>query len=292
MPHYYSFDPVVTPPIWKAPPGACDCHFHVFGDPARFPLAANVRSFMPEASVEAMLKLHAALGIERGVIVGTTANGTDYGMLMDALHRAGPNYRASAHHTVFDEQPDAYLQRMHDAGIRGVRFNFLKMLGYMPTPDQLTRSFAKARELGWYLKVQPDYHEPLESLALFEHLDMPVIVDHLARASVDEGQDGPIARKMTELLKRGNFWLLLSNGYKISKAGPPWDDVVPILRGFIDAAPDRMLWATDWPHTLHETPPPNDGALFNFFVHATANDAERKRILVDNPAALYGFPTA
>jgi len=260
--------------------------------PARlsnYPVAPNVRSYMPEASVEAMLKLHKALGIERGVIVGTTVNGTDASMLIDALKQAGPGYRASCHHTVFEERSDSYLQDMDRAGIRGVRFNFLKMLGYMPTQKQLDLSFAKAKELGWYVKVQPDYHEPLESLAIFERLDIPVVVDHMGRATPDEGPDGPIISKMIELLKRGNFWLILSNAYKASKAGPPWDDMLPVMRRFIEAAPDRVVWATDWPHTFHETPPPNDGELLNFLYRATADDAERHRILVENPAALYGF---
>lgn len=292
MPQYHSFDPVIAPTRWKAPPGSCDCHFHVFGDRNLFPVAPNVRSYMPEASVEAMLKLHKALNIERGVIVGTTAHGTDASMLIDALKRAGPGYRASCHHTVFEERSDQYLDAMDAAGIRGVRFNFLKMLGYMPTQQQLDRSFAKAAELGWYVKVQPDYNDPLESLAFFENLTIPVVVDHLARASATEGANGPVVHKMTELLKRGNFWLILSNAYKLSSVGPPWDDMLPIMRRFIDAAPDRVLWATDWPHTLHETPPPNDGDLFNFLVRATNSDAERHRILVENPAALYGFSLA
>jgi predicted TIM-barrel fold metal-dependent hydrolase len=123
----------------------------------------------------------------------------------------------------------------------------------------------------------------------FEKADYPVIIDHLGRTPAEQGPDGPIATKIIELLRRGNFWLLLSNGYEVSKAGYPWDDVVPIVRKFIDVAPDRLLWASDWPHTFHAEPPPNDGDLFNFFYRITSEE-ERRRILVDNPAAIFGFP--
>lgn len=289
MGRYASFVPDPHPPAIAPPPNSCDCHFHVFGTREQYPVLPGIEHDMPEATVEAMRRLHARLGISRGVICATTVNGSNHQVVLDALARAGPNYRACALSSVLDELPDSYVQRLHDAGVRGVRFNLLKMLNRMPSPERIRYCIDRVRELGWYCKVQPDYDEPLESMAPFEKLDTPVIIDHLARAKVAEGSHGEIVQRTIGLLERGNFWLLLSNGYKISRAGFPWDDVVPVARAFIEAAPDRMLWGSDWPHTFHTETPPDDGDLLDFVWRMTRNDKERQKILVDNPAKLFGF---
>jgi len=291
MGRYHSFDPVPVAPAAALPRGACDSHFHVFGERSRYPVLQGVEHDMPEATVTAALKMHAALGFQRGVIVASTVNGSDHQVVLDALAIAGSGYRACALHTVLDEKPETYLQTLHEAGVRGARFNLLKMLNKVPSPERMRRAIARIRELGWYCKVQPDYHEPLESLAPFEQADCPVLIDHLGRANATEGADGPIATKVKGLLQRGNFWLLLSNAYKVSRTGPPWGDMIPVLRGFIEAAPERVVWATDWPHTFHELPAPNDGELLNLLLRAT-DEEERRRILVDNPARLFGFGAA
>ena len=283
MSKYKSFDSEPVAPLGRLPRGACDSHFHVFGPRERYPVLPGIEHDMPEANFEALLELHRALGIERGVICATTVNGSNHQVVLDALAALGPNYRACALNSVFEEQPDSYVRKLHDAGVRGARFNLLKMLNRTPSPERIRRDLNRIRDMGWYCKVQPDYQEPLQSIAPFEALDSPVIIDHLGRAS---SADGPVARKMLELLERGNFWLLLSNAYKLSKAGPPWEDTLPVLRKFIDAAPDRLLWATDWPHTFHEVAPPNDGELLNFFYRAT-DDTERRKILADNPDELF-----
>jgi predicted TIM-barrel fold metal-dependent hydrolase len=289
MGRYSSFRPVVRPPSFAVPPGACDTHFHVFGGRDTYPVLPGIEHDMPEATIEAAMAMHAKLGFSRGVIVATTVNGSDHAVVLDALAKAGPNYRACALNTVLLEKPDSYIQKLHDAGVRGVRFNLLKMLNRMPSENDLQRSIDRARELGWYCKVQPDYHEPMESLRLFEKLRQPVIIDHLARADVTKGAKDPTVIRTIELLRGGNFWLLMSNGYKISRAGYPWDDVVPVARAFIEAAPNRMLWALDWPHTFHKQLPPDDTDLFDLLPRITGSDDERTRILVDNPKAIFGF---
>jgi predicted TIM-barrel fold metal-dependent hydrolase len=289
MGRYSSFRPVVRPPSFAVPPGACDTHFHVFGDLDIYPVLPGIEHDMPEATIEAAMAMHARLGFSRGVIVATTVNGSDHAVVLDALAKAGPNYRACALNTVLLEKPDSNIQKLHDAGVRGVRFNLLKMLNRMPSENDLQRSIDRARELGWYCKVQPDYHEPMESLQLFEKLRQPVIIDQLARADVTKGAKDPTVIRTIELLRGGNFWLLMSNGYKISRAGYPWDDVVPVARAFIEAAPNRMLWALDWPHTFHEQLPPDDTDLFDLLPRITESEDERTRILVDNPKAIFGF---
>ncbi len=283
MGRYRSFDPAPKAPIGPPPAGACDCHFHVFGPRSRYPVAPGIEHDMPEADVAALQRLHAALGIERGVICASTVNGSNHAVLLDALKTLGRNYRACALHTVLDEQPESYVRELHEAGVRGARFNLLRMLGRVPEPSRIRRSIARIRELGWYCKVQPDYRDPLESLRFFEDVDTPVVIDHLGRAGA---ANDPAFSKVVDLLKKGNFWLLLSNGYKVSRAGYPWDDVIPVMRAFIEAAPDRVLWGSDWPHTFHEEAPPNDGDLYNLLHRATSED-ERQRILVDNPTQLF-----
>lgn len=285
---YFSFRPVVRPPSFKVPENACDTHFHVFGDRVTYPVLPGIEHDMPEATIDAAMAMHRKLGFSRGVIVATTVNGSDHAVVLDALAKAGPNYRACALNTVLLEKPDPYIQKLHDAGVRGARFNLLKMLNRMPSPAERQRSIDRARELGWYLKIQPDYHEPMESLELFEKLNSPVVIDHLARAKVGLGKNDPTVIKVIELLKRGNFWLLMANGYKISQQGHPWDDVIPVARAFIEAAPDRILWALDWPHTFHEQLPPDDTELFDLLPRL-ANESERQKILVENPAKLFGF---
>lgn len=286
MARYASFDPHPAPPLAPPPPLACDCHFHVFGPRSRYPVLPGIEHDMPEADISALRRLHGALGFQRGVICASTVNGSNHQVLLDALAELGPGYRACAVHTVFEEQPEAYIAKLHDSGVRGARFNLLRMLGRVPDPEKIRRAVARIREVGWYCKVQPDYHQPLESLAFFDKVDTPVVIDHLGRAGTPHG---PVFETLLRLLSRGNFWLLLSNGYKVSRAGPPWDDVIPAMRAFIEAAPQRVLWGSDWPHTFHEEKPPNDGELYNL-LHRATDAAERQRILVDNPASLFGFP--
>jgi predicted TIM-barrel fold metal-dependent hydrolase len=282
---YHSFDPSPKPPLAPPPSGACDAHFHVFGPRSRYPVLPGIEHDMPAADVAALKTLHQRLGLERGVICASTVNGSNHAVVLDALKALGSGYRACALHTVFDEQPESYVQTLHDAGVRGARFNLLRMLGRVPEPARIRRSIARIRELGWYCKVQPDYHEPLQSLAFFEDVDTPVIIDHLGRAATPQGE---VFDTLLSLLEKGNFWVLLSNGYKVSKAGYPWDDVIPVIRALIEAAPERVLWGSDWPHTFHETPPPNDGDLYNL-LHRATSETERRQILVENPAELFGW---
>lgn len=288
MTKYVSFDPDVKKPAGHLPEGAFDAHFHVFGDPKQYPPLPGVEHVLPDATPEAALRMHSALGISGGLLVATTAYGTDHQIMLDALKTLGAGYRGCALAAVLTDTSDEHLQRLDAAGIRGVRFNFLKEIGRGFDATKIGRALDRCRELGWYAKVQPDYHVPLESIALFERLDIPVIIDHLGRARPEDGLSGPAISKVTELLQRGNYWVLLSNPYKVSGSSFPWEDVVPIVRSYVEAAPDRLLWALDWPHTFHTVPAPNDGELVDFLLLAT-DEAERRKILVENPAHLFGI---
>ena len=293
MPAYLPFDPNPRVPAVKLPPLACDSQLHVFGPAEKYPVRPGAAYEMPSATVERAMHMHRTLGLQRGVIVQPTTYGADHSATLDGLKAAGPNYRGCANAAVFASADDAALARLHDGGIRGARFS-RQSLGIALSANAFDTAIARIRELGWYAKVQPETGGFAEQAAQYEKLDIPVLLDHMGRPNPAAGEDDPSLKKVIELLKRGNFWVMLSLVEKISKAGKSpdgrhWDDVIPIMRALIEAAPDRVIWASDWPHPVSTTQPPNEADLVELLYRATHDDAERKRILVDNPARLFGF---
>jgi len=288
MPAYFAFDPNPRVPSVTLPPLACDSQFHVFGPAQKYPVRPGAAYEMPSATVERALHMHRTLGLQRGVIVQPTTYGADHQATLDGIAAAGPNYRGCANAAVFDSAEDAYLDKLHAGGIRGARFS-RQSLGIALTPEAFARAVARIRELGWYAKVQPEPAGFAEQAAQYETLDLPVLIDHMGRPNPAAGPSDPSLKTVLELLKRGNFWVMLSLSEKISKAGPPWDDVIPIMRALIETAPDRVIWASDWPHPVSTAQPPNEADLIELLYRATHDDAERQRILVDNPARLFGF---
>jgi 2-pyrone-4,6-dicarboxylate lactonase len=290
MPTYFPFDPQPRPPARMPPPGACDAQFHVFGPAHRYPVRAGAAYEMPSATIDRALAMHRTIGIERGVIVQATTYGADHQVVLDALATAGPNYRACANAAVLSERDEAYIDTLHRAGVRGARFS-RQSLGIALSDADLQRAFGRLRELGWYAKIQPEAGGIAENIAAFENLRIPVLIDHMGRPDPANGAADPSLRKVVELLRRGNFWVMLSLSEKISKAGEPWDDVVPIAAALVEAAPDRCVWASDWPHPVSVRQPPNEGALMDLLFRLVPDDELRRRVLVDNPAQLFGFAT-
>src|ERR1700754_5035484 len=205
----------------------------------KYPVRPGAAYQMPSATWEAALRVHRALGIERGVIVQTTTYGADHSVVLDALAAMGPNYRGCANALVFAEADDAYLARLHDAGVRGARFSFRQELGAVLSDADFERAIARIRELGWYVKIQPEKDGIVSSVAKYEKLDVPVLIDHMARPNPQAGKNDPNLKLMLELLSKGNFWVMLSLGEKTSKVGLPWNDVIPLARAYIETAPDR-----------------------------------------------------
>lgn len=289
MPTYLPFDPNPRTPSVALPPQTCDSQFHVFGSAEKYPVRPGAAYQMPTATWEAAKRMHDTLGIERGVIVQTTTYGADHSAMLDTLAVAGPDYRGCANAIVFVERDDAYIDTLHAAGVRGARFSFRKELGVVLDQTQFDRAIARIRELGWYVKIQPEKDGIVGSASYYEHLDVPVLIDHMARPDPEAGADDPNLRKMVELLKKGNFWVMLSLTEKTSMAGPPWDDVIPVARAYLETAPDRCVWASDWPHPISVRQPPNDADLVEFLFRAVPDPQQRQRVLVDNPAELFGF---
>ena len=261
MPAYLPFDPNPRRPSRLPPPKSIDSQFHVLGPLEKYPIRAGAAYQMPSATWEAALRVHKALGIERGIIVQTTTYGADHSVVLDGLAAMGPSYRGCANALVFAEADDAYLERLNAAGVGGARFSFRKELGAVLSDKDFERAIARIRELGWYAKFQPEKDGIVGNLDKIRSLDVPVLIDHMGRPDPLRGKDDPNLRAVLELLSKGNFWVMLSLGEKTSKAGPPWNDVIPIARAYIEAAPDRCVWASDWPHPVSVVQPPNDSDL-------------------------------
>ncbi len=290
MPTYLPFDPEPRTPKVLPPPLSCDSQFHVLGSRETYPVRPGAVYEMPSATLAAALKMHRALGLQRGVIVQPTTYGADHAVTLDGLAAAGPNYRGCANAIVFGEADDAYLGRLHGAGIRGARFT-RQGLGVALDDAAFDRAIGRVKELGWYVKVQPEPEGIVASIERYERLPMPVVIDHMGRPDPARGAQDPSLRKTVELLKRGNFWVMLSLTEKTSRSGPPWDDVLPIARAYIEAAPDRVIWGSDWPHPVSTKQPPNEADLLEFLYRCAPDAGERQKILVDNPARLFGFET-
>jgi 2-pyrone-4,6-dicarboxylate lactonase len=226
--------------------------------------------------------------IARGVIVQATTYGADHQIVLDGLAAAGAGYRGCANAIVLRETDDAYVSKLHDAGIRGARFS-RPGLGASLSPEDMPGALARVKELGWYVKIQPEAGGISSGIEPFEKLDFPVLIDHMGRPVPAAGEADPNLRKMLELMSRGNFWVMLSLGEKTSKTGYPWDDVVPVARRLIAAAPDRCIWGSNWPHPLSTKQPPNDAELVELVARYAADVATLQKILVDNPARFFGF---
>ena len=221
MPSYLPFDPNPRRPVRLPPPKSIDSQFHVLGPVEKYPIRAGAAYQMPSATWEAALRVHKALGIERGIIVQTTTYGADHSVVLDGLAAMGPNYRACANALVFAEADDAYLAKLDAAGVGGARFSFRKELGAVLSDKDFTRAIARIRELGWYAKFQPEKDGIAVNLDKIRSLDVPVLIDHMGRPDPLRGKDDPNSRAVLDLLSKGNFWVMLSLGEKTSKAGPP-----------------------------------------------------------------------
>jgi 2-pyrone-4,6-dicarboxylate lactonase len=270
------------------PPKSCDCQLHVFGDPQRYPLRTGGAYVPPkEATFEAAQRMHRALGIERGVVVQSTVHGTNHSILLDAL-RGQPNYRGIA--IVDDSVSDRELQRMHDAGVRGARFNFWKMLNIAPTPAVFERSIDRITQFGWHAKIHAVGTEWIELRDLLKKVKIPIVVDHMGHVHSEDGLDHPAFLLILDLLRNENWWVLLSSGDRNSATGHPWDDMVPFGQKLVTAAPDRAIWCSDWPHVRYEKPKmPDDAEILELLYRFAPDPVLRRKILVDNPARLFGF---
>ena len=288
MPDYHPFHPNPRKPSRAPPQGTIDSQFHVLGASDKYPVRPGAAYEMPSATWEAARRMHDALGIGRGVVVQATTYGADHQVVLDALAALGPGYKGCANVAALVERDDNYVAKLHDAGIGGARFT-RGGLGISVSAKDFDRVLGRIDELKWYIKVQPEVNGFAEQAPMFEKLTVPVVIDHMGRPDPRKGMSDPSLAKVVELLKRPNFWVMLSLGEKISMDGPPWDDAIAVARACIAAAPDRVIWGSDWPHPVSKKPPPNDAELLELLYRYAPDEDMLRRILVDNPARLFGF---
>ena len=276
---------MVRKPAFLLPRGACDTHVHIWGPFDRFPLAKGAPYTPPERTSDDLLALHERLGVDRAVIVQTTVYKADNRAMLDGIVRSNGRWRGVA---LIDESfDDAAFRALHEGGVRGVRFGFVKHLGGVPDLALVRRTAARIAPMGWHLVLHLDAGNIPEFLDFFGEFSLPVVVDHMGRVPVRDGLDQIPFRLLLELLKRPNWWVKVSGAERISDTGPPFTDAIPFAQRLIAAAPDRVLWGTDWPHPNVRWEP--DEADLVDLLPRFADAAALQQVLVDNPARLYGF---
>jgi predicted TIM-barrel fold metal-dependent hydrolase len=271
-------------PRFRPPPGACDAHCHVFGPGDRFPYAPNRRYTPADAPKEMLAALHAHLGIERTVIVQASCHGSDNRAMLDAIASDPVRIRGVA--IVDASFGDAEFQVLHDGGVRGARFNFVRHLGGRPDMDLFHRTAERIREMGWHIVLHLDAPDIIPLSEMISALPLPFVIDHMGRVPGKDGIDQPPLQALLELARRDNGWIKVCGAERISL--PPYAEAVPIAQAIIAAAPDRVLWGTDFPHPnpTHEA---DEADLVDLVPQFTADPVQQRKLLVDNPAQLYGF---
>ena len=279
-------DPNPVKPGIELPPGACDAHCHVFGPASKFPYAPDRSYTPPDAPVEHLRKLHAHLGISRAVIVHASCHGSDMAVTLDAIASSGNLYRGVA--VVEDAVTDAELQRLHDGGIRGIRFNFVKHLGGVPDLQVFYRLLARIKPLGWHVVLHFDAGDLLAQRELLARIDVPFIIDHMGRVKAGDGLEQKPFQALLDLYRNNPLaWIKISGAERVSVGKRPFRDAVPFAQALIAIDAGRLLWGTDWPHPNISKDMPNDGELVDLLAEMCPDVQLRNQILVDNPTRMY-----
>jgi 2-pyrone-4,6-dicarboxylate lactonase len=269
------------------PPHACDAHCHIFGPSDRFPFAADRTYTPPDSGIEEFERLQERLGLSRAVFVQASCHGTDNSAMVDALRRGAGRYAGVA--MIDDTFTDPHLAALHDAGVRGARFNFVAHLGGAPDTATFWRLVGRVAPLGWHVVLHFDAKDIVTFLPLLERMPTPYVIDHMGRVDATAGPGQESFRHLLDLAADERCWVKLSGAERLTAGGlPPYDDVVPFAQALMDAAPDRVLWGTDWPHP-NVKHVPDDGDLLDLLAAIAPVARARRRILVDNPERLYDF---
>lgn len=281
-------------PKFVLPVGAVDAHCHVFGPGAEFPYAPE-RKYTPcDASADQLFALRDKLGFDRNVIVQATCHGADNSALVDALHRSAGRARGVA--TVRRNVTDAQLAELHEAGVRGVRFNFVKRLVDRTPHDSLMEIVSKIAPLGWHVVIYFEAEDLPELYDFFSSIPVPLVVDHMGRPEVAKGPHSAEFELFLRFMRENpDVWTKVSCPERLSVTGPkavageqnPYEDVVPFARRVVEEFPDRVLWGTDWPHPNLKDHMPDDGLLVDYIPRIAVTSEFQRKLLVDNPRRLY-----
>jgi 2-pyrone-4,6-dicarboxylate lactonase len=271
-------------PRFKLPPAATDAHCHVFGPGDRFPYAPG-RRYTPVDAPKGMLRaLHGQLGVQRAVIVQASCHGSDNAAMLDCIASDPKRYRGVA--IVNDAFADADFDALDAGGVRGVRFNFVKHLGGAPDMDVFNCVIDRVKGRGWHVVLHLDAPDIAPLSGMIRKLPLPFVIDHMGRVPSKDGVDQPPLKALLELAKLENCWIKVCGAERISL--PPYAEAVPIAHAIVSAIPERVLWGTDFPHPnpTHEA---DEADLVDLLPQYATDAASQQRLLVDNPARLYGF---
>ncbi len=272
-------------PKIKLPANACDCHHHIYGSQYKVDPKSTLRP--GDATVDDYRALQKRIGTTRDVIVQPSTYGTMNEPTLDALAAIGPTARAVV--VVDTSVTDAELKRMHGLGARGVRFN-LAQAG-ATTPEMLEPLAKRINDLGWHIQINATAAKIMEIMPILETLPCPIVFDHLAHIPEPAGINDPLFGKVRALIDKGKTWVKLSGAYADTKIGPPaYADSTAVAQAYVKAAPERLVWGSDWPHPSERETKPDDAILIDLMLAWAPDEAVRNRIFVDNAATLYDFP--
>ncbi|MBI3433676.1 MAG: amidohydrolase family protein [Proteobacteria bacterium] len=283
---YIPFHPNPSKPSYRPPQGAIDAHCHVFGPEAKFPFAPK-RKYTPcDAPKEKLFATRDFLGFDRNVIVQATCHDTDNRALVDALIAADGKARGVAF--IGEDVTDDALGELDRAGVKGVRFNFIKRLVDTTPKDVMARVAARVARLGWHIVVYFEQADLAEMGSFLTALPTVLVFDHMACPQVEKGVGGADFQNFLRFMDaNANCYSKVTCPERFSIAGPPYDDVVPFARALVERFPERVLWGSDWPHPNMKAQAPDDGVLVDIIPKIAPTSALQELLLVDNPTRLY-----
>jgi len=278
-------------PRFRFPARACDCHAHVLGPAARYPYSPARIYTPPDCVLRDYRHMLDTLGVDRAVLVQPSAYGFDNTAMLDAMKSDPQRLRGVA--VVPEDVPEAELKRLHEAGVRGVRVNIVDVKDRKPGTlplDSLTKLARRVKPFGWHMELLLHVDEFPDFDRLVGDFPVDVVLGHLGYMRTDKGLDAPGFQALLRLVKSGRCWVKLTGPMRISTTALPHADVTPFAHALTRANPDRIVWGTDWPHVIIKGPMPNDGDLADLIPEWVPDAALQERVLVKNPARLYGFP--
>ncbi len=275
----------VRKPALALPPKATDAHAHVFGPVDRYPYAGNRLYTPPPVFLQDYLAMHRAVGLERGVLVQTGLYGNDNSFIVDAIKANPRRLRGIA--LIGENVTDAALRHLAESNIRGFRVNRTAKTGL--SIEVARRLAERVKDLGWHVQFLLDVEDYPDLDRVLGSFATEVVIDHMGRPDPRRGVGAPGFQALIRLLRSGRGWAKLSAPYRTSRQEPPYDDLAPFAHALVEAASDRLVWGSDWPHVLLDTTMPNDGDLVDQIAIWVPDEDIRRRILVDNAERLYGF---
>jgi predicted TIM-barrel fold metal-dependent hydrolase len=272
-------------PKLKMPADACDCHHHIYD--SKFPIAPSATLKPGDAKAADYQALQKRIGTTRSVVVQPSTYGTDNSCTLDGMAQLGPASRGVA--VVDTSVTDAELKRLNGLGIRGIRFNLVQ--AGATTVDMLEPLSKRVADLGWHVQIHQTGDGIVKMEGVLQKVASPIVFDHMGRIPKDIGVDHPAYTVISRMVDKGRTWVKISGAYMDTKVGPPtYADSTKLAQAFVKLAPQRMVWGSDWPHpTAKDDDKPNDATLVDLLAEWALDEATRRRILVENPAELYGF---